>query len=222
MIRTETLRALGGYDPEWKHVEDYDLWFRLVYSHRICGVDTFLLKWRVWPGSISEQFRAFQRQRSRVLRRFAVEKEGARYRSAQILAYSAKAALHFLIRNPLTDHKIGMANLRFESGKLLLEKHDVDQAYEKFVDALRNDQFHWGSIKARVKLFMQKHRGRLWKTLIDKSRGVANLSFPAILLKDNHPRPRILLFSVMLPYPVKSGGNVRTLSLLKYLSKCWS
>ncbi len=51
MIRTESLRKIGGYRPELAH--DFDLWLRLAEVGRLANMPEVLLKYRLHPKSFA-------------------------------------------------------------------------------------------------------------------------------------------------------------------------
>lgn len=55
MARKETLVRLGGYDPEAKYVEDYELWLRAVCMTNISNLPDILLLYRLHEGGICSQ-----------------------------------------------------------------------------------------------------------------------------------------------------------------------
>ncbi len=55
MYRRSSVLAVGGYDPRWFPVEDYDLWFRLLAHGRFVGLPEIELTYEARPGSISAQ-----------------------------------------------------------------------------------------------------------------------------------------------------------------------
>jgi GT2 family glycosyltransferase len=55
MVQKRCLDAVGGFDenPEFKAVEDYDLWLRIALKYRIACVPEIFGKYRVHPLNIS-------------------------------------------------------------------------------------------------------------------------------------------------------------------------
>jgi len=218
MIRADVLRELNGYDEAWRYGEDHELWLRMIYDYQIGALDEFLVKWRIWSESYSIRHHEPQQHNSRFLMKTAVEREGERYRNRHRFYYSLTGVIRALLNRPLSDYRIGLSNLLGEWAQLFAKKNDLDQAYEKIVEALSYDHYNWRNLKIRVKTFLARHRGEVGKVLWEKLRNPHNISYPDIVRKKEHERPRMLFFTIMLPYPVKSGSNARTLSLLKHLS----
>lgn len=55
MIRTEVVRAAGGYRAAFKHCEDYDLWLRLSERTKLCSLPDRLLLYRYSDSQVSEK-----------------------------------------------------------------------------------------------------------------------------------------------------------------------
>lgn len=53
MMRTELVRAAGGYRAAYRHCEDYDLWLRLADRTQILSLPDRLLQYRSYPGQVS-------------------------------------------------------------------------------------------------------------------------------------------------------------------------
>lgn len=53
MFRRSSVLAVGGYDPAWFPVEDYDLWLRLLATGRYCGLPTVEARYLENPDGIS-------------------------------------------------------------------------------------------------------------------------------------------------------------------------
>ena len=49
MMRRESIISLGGYRPEFRHAEDYDLWLRVSQSYEIANIPVALLRYRINP-----------------------------------------------------------------------------------------------------------------------------------------------------------------------------
>lgn len=55
MMRTEIVRAVGGYREAYCHCEDYDLWLRLSLRTRLCSLTEQLHYYRRSPAQISSR-----------------------------------------------------------------------------------------------------------------------------------------------------------------------
>lgn len=53
MIRKHSLLEAGAYDEKWRHVEDYELWFRLAQKGRLASIEFPLSTLRVHDASVS-------------------------------------------------------------------------------------------------------------------------------------------------------------------------
>lgn len=53
MIRRTALQAVGGYDHNMCHAEDFDLWLRLGEIGRVANLETMLLRYRVHDAAVS-------------------------------------------------------------------------------------------------------------------------------------------------------------------------
>ncbi|TMA33763.1 MAG: glycosyltransferase, partial [Deltaproteobacteria bacterium] len=76
LMRTEVVRALGGYDEAMEPAEDYDLWLRLSERHAIAALPDLLYAWREHDGGVGlrrldQQRHAAERARLAARRRFA-------------------------------------------------------------------------------------------------------------------------------------------------------
>lgn len=57
MMRRSLLAEVGGYRQEARDAEDFDLWVRMVSVTQAANLPAALLRYRLWPGSISMQRR---------------------------------------------------------------------------------------------------------------------------------------------------------------------
>ena len=55
MARTALLCQVGGYHPSYRHCEDHDLWLRLASRTRMANLPERLLRYRVYPGQVSQR-----------------------------------------------------------------------------------------------------------------------------------------------------------------------
>lgn len=78
MMRTDALKAVGGYRSTYAHVEDYDLWLRLQALGDIANLDEELLFYRRHGDQIGERHAATQAEQVARLHR---EFDGGRWAS---------------------------------------------------------------------------------------------------------------------------------------------
>lgn len=53
MFRRDAFRQAGGYAEEWRHLEDFELWFRMLRLGRFASIPQPLSTLRVYEGSVS-------------------------------------------------------------------------------------------------------------------------------------------------------------------------
>ena len=54
MMRTSVIRELGGYDPEFNGLEDYELWCRVLENHKITTLPDVLLRYRIHGSQVTQ------------------------------------------------------------------------------------------------------------------------------------------------------------------------
>lgn len=54
MMRKAVIQQLGGYDPEFEGMEDYDLWCRVAEHHGVTTLEDILLRYRVHSGQVTK------------------------------------------------------------------------------------------------------------------------------------------------------------------------
>ena len=54
MMRTEVIRNLGGYDPDFNGLEDYELWCRVLEKYQITTLPDILLKYRIHGSQVTQ------------------------------------------------------------------------------------------------------------------------------------------------------------------------
>jgi glycosyltransferase involved in cell wall biosynthesis len=125
LIRKDAVARVGGFDPQFRGPEDYDLWMRIVRHYPARHIDARLAWYRSRPGSLSMDDRRFLPEVLRVLdkafaaggalsehaawRRRAVANQ---YWNASWMAFHRGArapALGWLLRSWLTDSRAGGA-----------------------------------------------------------------------------------------------------------------
>lgn len=70
MMRRRIIEMVGGYSlaPEYKAVEDYELWLRISQKHQIANIGTSLLTYRNHTDQVSHQFADIQKTNARRVR----------------------------------------------------------------------------------------------------------------------------------------------------------
>ena len=58
LVRTDAVRAVGGFDPSVEPAEDFDLWIRLLETRPGVALPTVAYRWRTHPGQTSKGSRA--------------------------------------------------------------------------------------------------------------------------------------------------------------------
>ena len=62
MVRSVSIRAVGGYDTRYEAAEDYDLWFRIGEIGELANLNEVVLKYRLHANSVSETSGKKQRE----------------------------------------------------------------------------------------------------------------------------------------------------------------
>lgn len=70
VVDKELFEQLGGFDPEMRRAEDYDMWCRLAQASPVACVDLPLVGYRIWPGSLTTDPEAMRIGHDRVIARF--------------------------------------------------------------------------------------------------------------------------------------------------------
>lgn len=55
MFRRDVVRQVGGYHAAFRHCEDFDLWLRLASVTRIANIPERLIRYRRYPGQVSNR-----------------------------------------------------------------------------------------------------------------------------------------------------------------------
>jgi len=76
MMRTDVIRALGGYDVEFNGLEDYELWCRVLEQHQITTLPDILLRYRVHNSQVTQNPSLQYRELYRVLKTRQVRQLG--------------------------------------------------------------------------------------------------------------------------------------------------
>jgi glycosyltransferase involved in cell wall biosynthesis len=89
MIRKEIFEEFGGYNPDLKALQDWDLWLRVAEKYEICYLDIPLMSYRIHSGSVSRSTRkTFPYHISLINRYFAENKSATRYKALKNKALS--------------------------------------------------------------------------------------------------------------------------------------
>lgn len=62
VYRAEVIQKLGGYDPDFLHAEDYELWARMSMQGKVANIGKFLVDYRVHPESVTSKYSESQLQ----------------------------------------------------------------------------------------------------------------------------------------------------------------
>ncbi len=55
VMRSDVLRATGGYRSNFLDAEDYDLWLRIAKRSQVVNLEGVVLKYRIHPGQVSQR-----------------------------------------------------------------------------------------------------------------------------------------------------------------------
>jgi glycosyltransferase involved in cell wall biosynthesis len=80
MIRTSVIKNENPYfNSDYKHVEDYELWSRLIFKVKFADVPETLLKYRIHASQVSRQYRNEQIENGNKVRRNLLENAGFKF-----------------------------------------------------------------------------------------------------------------------------------------------
>jgi glycosyltransferase involved in cell wall biosynthesis len=71
LVRTDAVRAAGGFDASLPHAEDFDLWIRLLENRPGLAVPVVVYRWRSHPGQTSKGSAAPRRVQREIVRAYA-------------------------------------------------------------------------------------------------------------------------------------------------------
>jgi len=71
LVRTDAVRAVGGFDSSVEPAEDFDLWIRLLETRPGVALPRVVYRWRTHPGQASQGSRAAREVQRRIVRRYA-------------------------------------------------------------------------------------------------------------------------------------------------------
>jgi len=70
IVRRACFERLGGFDEELAQAYDYDLWLRLSTAYEFADCPEPMVRYRVWPGQMSKNFRVRFDCAVRIMQRF--------------------------------------------------------------------------------------------------------------------------------------------------------
>ncbi len=76
LVRTSIVHQVGLYDPKLTSLEDWDLWLRISKQHSIKDIPVPLVRYRVYPGSMSTDAACMHTNRIAVLTKYFGAPEG--------------------------------------------------------------------------------------------------------------------------------------------------
>lgn len=71
LVRTDAVRAVGGFDTSLDHAEDFDLWIRLLERNPGVALPVVVYRWRTHPGQTSKGSRAPREAQRQIVRSYA-------------------------------------------------------------------------------------------------------------------------------------------------------
>ncbi|MBN2644201.1 MAG: glycosyltransferase [Desulfuromonadaceae bacterium] len=120
VFNAQVVRDLGGYSPDWLHIEDYALWLAIAETYPVCNMPESLLSYRIHDQSISSENASWQQQSVLKLRRLALQRCGISVSDAllqRIGRGSVPVALQPELKQVL-DHILAHAPALLERRKL--------------------------------------------------------------------------------------------------------
>lgn len=92
MTRRAVIGELGGYDPEFEGLEDYELWCRVLENHQITTLPEILLRYRVHNAQVTKNPSDRYLSRLRLLKARQLEQLGLEPACPEAEAYYALCA----------------------------------------------------------------------------------------------------------------------------------
>jgi len=87
MMRTDIIRSLGGYDPEFDGMEDYELWCRTAETYEIVTLRETLLRYRLHENQVTRHPSPEHTQRRRRLKERQLNQLGLDLQTPQTEAF---------------------------------------------------------------------------------------------------------------------------------------
>ncbi len=132
LVRTATLRAVGGFDAEAAHFDDWSAWLRIADRNvPICCVDEIVAEWRIHDAGLSAEVIQLRAMKSRLLALFDRLRPQLSEENARALAV-ARNAVTLAELHTYDDYAETMAATRqtmHDSGQCLgrrLQGHELD------------------------------------------------------------------------------------------------
>ncbi len=72
MFRKDVFEAAGGYRRFFAHIEDYELWTRIIFAHAADNIPEMLLEYRLHPGQVTKMHNIAMRLRGILVRALAL------------------------------------------------------------------------------------------------------------------------------------------------------
>lgn len=137
MVRRSAYERAGGYRPQFRYAQDWDLWFRLAEVGPVAYVPDFLYAFRIAPESLSvcrrrQQFRlARLAQRCRIARRSGRGEQSYLQQAARISATEA---------SPRAPRNLAQGN--YFIGRCLMERDDP-RCHAYLRRCVQERPWHW-------------------------------------------------------------------------------
>ena len=103
LVRTRALTEIGGFDTQFRLVDDAECWMRLLHRWRGIAIEDRLVLSYAWGGNAS-----FVKWRAMLLERIAIGEKAAQRPDL----YPPNAASHFKKEKPLSQYRLGIGELR--------------------------------------------------------------------------------------------------------------
>ena len=133
LMRTDAVRATGGYRPVVVDAEDYDLWLRLADKYHIGNLSDIVLKYRRHPGQVSLQ--RFKRQ---ALSSLAARASAGcrRRRLPDFLEIEKEISSEVLVRNGIDQlqQMAGVARAYLTSIRSLIDAGELVAALDRIAE----------------------------------------------------------------------------------------
>jgi len=124
MMRTSVIKNEKPYfNDSYKHVEDYELWSRLIFKCKFADVPEALLKYRLHASQVSRQFKSEQIENGNKVRKLFLEKAGFRFTERELRTHCLLGSSQII--TSLKD----LAVLSFWFSKMLEQNKKI-----KFID----------------------------------------------------------------------------------------